>query len=71
MALQIANVPQGVSPNKSPFLHVWTFIPSNTHTRVYAPGKAGLECINTAKVVVWEGKHCDPDTQVIHLSTLR
>lgn len=41
------------------------------HTHVYAPGKAGLECINTAKVVVWEGKHCDPDTQVIHLSTLR
>lgn len=71
MALQIANMPQGVSPNKGLSLHLWTFIPLSMHAHVYTPGKGGLECINTAKVVVWEGKHCDPDTQVIHLSTLR
>lgn len=54
-----------------PFLHLWTFIPSNRHTHINIPGKAGLECISTANVVVWAGKHCDPDIQVIHLSTLR
>lgn len=75
MAFQIANVPQGVSPNKGPFLHLRTFIPSNpsicTHTHVYGPGKAGLECINAAEFAVWEGKHRDPDTEVIHLLTLK
>lgn len=38
MAFQIANVPQGVSPNKGPFLHLQTLIPSNpnicAHTRM-------------------------------------
>lgn len=75
MTFQIANVPQGVSLNKGPFLHLRTFIPSNPnicmHTCVCAPGKAGLECKNTAEFVVWEGEHHDPDTEVIHLLTLK
>ena len=75
MAFQTANVPQGVTPNKGPFLHLRTFTPSNpnicTHTRVPTPGNAGWECINTAEFVVWEGEHRDPDTEVTHLLTLK
>lgn len=70
MALQIANVPRSVSPNKGPF-----FTPVDIHSIKYAHVclHSWLSWIRVHKYSQgggMEGKR-DPDTQVIPLSTLR
>lgn len=54
------------------YAHSFHRILISARTRVSVhDGKTGLECKNTAEFVVWEGEHHDPDTEVIHLLTLK
>lgn len=57
-------------------LHLWTLTPLDCHISTHTPDyvhTVGLDvsCMHIAEFVVWEGEHHDPDTEAIHLLTVK